>query len=138
MKITYENEILEIPEGTKIREGLKEKMEASNIKDIIAARYNNTIESLDFPINRDGEIEFINRQDKDGRIIYNICKEDGGYEYFWYDLSTGETQQFQRGIDLMIFSLSEETADYFIGYYKGSNLYISKQDWYNENYDAVF
>ncbi len=70
MKITYENEILEIPEGTKIREGLKEKMEASNIKDIIAARYNNTIESLDFPINRDGEIEFFNRQDKDGRIIY--------------------------------------------------------------------
>ena len=70
MKITYENEILEIPEGTKIREGLKEKIETSNIKDIIAARYNNTIESLDFPINRDGEIEFINRQDKDGRIIY--------------------------------------------------------------------
>ena len=70
MKITYENEILEIPEGTKIREGLKEKIETSNIKDIIAVRYNNTIESLDFPINRDGEIEFINRQDKDGRIIY--------------------------------------------------------------------
>ena len=70
MKITYENEILEIPEGITIREGLKDKIESSNIKEIIAARYNNTIESLNFPINRDGEIEFINRQDKDGRIIY--------------------------------------------------------------------
>ena len=70
MKITYENEILEIPEGMPIKEGLKDKIENSNIKDIIAARYNNTIESLNFPINRDGEIEFFNRQDKDGRIIY--------------------------------------------------------------------
>ena len=75
---------------------------------------------------------------KDGRIIYNTCKEDGGYDYFWYDLTTGETQQFQSGVDDMIFSLHEETADYFIGYYKGSNRYISKQDWYNENYDAAF
>ena len=31
MKITYENEILEIPEGTKIREGLKEKIETLKI-----------------------------------------------------------------------------------------------------------
>ena len=70
MKITYENEVLEIPEGITIREGLKDKIETSNIKDIIAARYNNTIESLNFTINRDGEIEFFNIQDKDGRIIY--------------------------------------------------------------------
>ena len=40
MKITYENEVLEIPEGITIREGLKDKIETSNIKDIIAARYN--------------------------------------------------------------------------------------------------
>ena len=75
---------------------------------------------------------------KDGRIIYNVGKTDGGYDYFWYDLTTGDTQQFQSGIDLMTFSISEETADYFIGYYKGSNRYIPKQDWYNENYDAAF
>ena len=75
---------------------------------------------------------------KDGRIIYNIWQDNGGYEYFWYDLSTGETQQFQRGVDNMIFSLHEETADYFIGYYKGIHRFISKQDWYNENYDAAF
>ena len=70
MRITYENNVYEIPEGVAIREGLKEQIENSPIKDIIAARYNNTIESLNFPINRDGEIEFFNRQDKDGRIIY--------------------------------------------------------------------
>lgn len=75
---------------------------------------------------------------KDGRIIYNTCQDDGSYEYYWYDLSTGETHQFQRGIQGMIFSVHEETADYFIGYYEGSNRYISKQDWYNENYDAAF
>ncbi len=75
---------------------------------------------------------------KDGRIIYNICKENGGYDYYWYDLMTGETQQFQKGEDGMIFSLNEETADYFVGFYKGRNCYIHKQDFYNENYDAAF
>lgn len=75
---------------------------------------------------------------KDGRIIYNICKEDGGYDYYWYDLTTGETQQFQKGEDGMIFSLNEETADYFIGLYQGRNCFIHKQDFYNENYDAAF
>lgn len=75
---------------------------------------------------------------KDGRIIYNVRKEDGNYEYYWYDLTTGETQQFQSGISIMVFSVHEETADYFYGNYNGSNRFISKQDWYNENYDAAF
>lgn len=75
---------------------------------------------------------------KDGRIIYNIRKENGGYDYYWYDLSSGETQQFQFGENTMIFSIYEETADYFYGNIGGSNRFISKQDWYNENYDAAF
>lgn len=75
---------------------------------------------------------------KDGRIIYNVVKSDGSYEYFWYDVSTGEEQQFQVGTSIMIFSLMEETADYFVGYYNGRTCFISKQDWYNENYDAAF
>jgi hypothetical protein len=75
---------------------------------------------------------------KDGRIIYNICKEDGGYDYYWYDLTTGETQQFQKGEDWMIFGLNEETADYFVGLYQGRDCFIHKQDFYNENYDAAF
>ena len=75
---------------------------------------------------------------KDGRIIYNICKGDGGYDYYWYDLTTSETHQFQSGTDIMIFSVHEETADYFYGNYNGANRFISKQDWYNENYSAAF
>ncbi len=70
MKITYENNNIEVQEGLTIKEALKEQIEKSKIKDIIAARFNNTIESLNLPITHGGEIEFINREDKDGRIIY--------------------------------------------------------------------
>lgn len=70
MKVTYENETIEVPEGLTIKGALKEQMEKSGIKDIIAVRYNNRIESLNWVINCDGTVEFINRTDKDGRIIY--------------------------------------------------------------------
>ena len=78
----------------------------------------------------------------DGRVIYNIFPEDEGngiYTYFWYDLTTGETHQFQEGVSNMIFSIHGETTDHFLGIYNGrSNCFISKQDFYNENYDAAF
>jgi uridine kinase len=70
MRITCENKVYEVQEGLTIREALKEQIENSDVKDIIAARLNNTIESLNLPIKNDGEIEFINRSDRDGRIIY--------------------------------------------------------------------
>lgn len=70
MKITYENEVYEVENGTTVGEAFKEQIEKSEIKEIIAARLNNTIVSLKTPITEDGEIEFFNRQDKDGRIIY--------------------------------------------------------------------
>ena len=70
MKITYENEVIEVPEGLTIKGALKEQMGKSGIKDIIAVRFNNSIESLNWLIDRDGTVEFINRTDKDGRIIY--------------------------------------------------------------------
>ena len=79
----------------------------------------------------------------DGRIIYNVYPEEGSgtevWDFFWYDLTTGETHQFQKGVKGMVFSVHEETADYFHGIYNGrSNCFISKQDFYNENYDAAF
>ncbi len=79
----------------------------------------------------------------DGRIIYNVYPEEGSgtevWDFFWYDLTTGETHQFQKGVKGMVFSVHEETADYFHGNYNGrSNCFISKQDFYNENYDAAF
>jgi len=70
MKITYENEIIEVPNGLTVKGALKEQIEKSSIKDIIAVRYNNRIESLNMLVTEDGTAEFINRQDKDGRIIY--------------------------------------------------------------------
>ena len=45
-----------------------ERLQKSEIKEIIAARLNNNIVSLKTPITNDGELEFFNRQDKDGRI----------------------------------------------------------------------
>ncbi len=73
----------------------------------------------------------------DGRIIYNTGAESM-YSYFWYDLQTGEKKQFQEGINIMVFAVQEETRDYFYGYYNGKMCFISKQDFYNENYDAAF
>ncbi len=70
MKITYENREFDIQSGTPIGEALKDEIQRSSIKEIIAARYNNLLASLNTPIEEDGTIEFINREDKDGRIIY--------------------------------------------------------------------
>lgn len=70
MTITYKGQQYEIKEGTTIKEALKTQIEESEINDIIAARLYNKIESLDFPIDTEGEIEFFNYTDKDGRIIY--------------------------------------------------------------------
>ena len=70
MKITYENEVYEVEEGLAVGDAFKEQIEKAEIKEIIAARLNNTIVSLKTPITEDGDLEFFNRQDKDGRIIY--------------------------------------------------------------------
>ena len=65
----------------------------------------------------------------DGRIIYNVWvdEEGGASEYYWYDLTTGEKQQFQKGVSLMIFSIRGETEDCFIGLYKGMPFWKRKQ-----------
>jgi uridine kinase len=70
MIIKCEGELLEIEEPIKIKDALEEQMKKSNIKNIIAARYNNEVVSLDQEINKDGNIEFINIKNKDGRYIY--------------------------------------------------------------------
>lgn len=70
MKITYENKEYDVEYGVTVGEAFKEQIENHQIKNIIAARLNNSIVSLKTPITEDGEIEFFNRQDKDGRIIY--------------------------------------------------------------------
>lgn len=76
----------------------------------------------------------------DGRVIYNVWtdEEGGTSEFYWYDLTTGEKQQFQKGVSLMIFSVTGETTDCFIGQMNGIEKRITKQDFYNENYDKAF
>ena len=70
MKITCESQEFNISEGLKIKDALKEQIDNSNIKKIIAVIYNNEVASLNHVIKKDGNIEFINRYDKDGRIVY--------------------------------------------------------------------
>jgi uridine kinase len=67
MKIKYNAEEYDFENGISIQEAFKEQIQGA---DIIAARYNNEIASLKQVIDKDGEISFIDRQDRDGRIIY--------------------------------------------------------------------
>ncbi len=70
MIIKCENETIEINDNISIKDALSYQMEHSTVKDIIAARYNNEVASLDHIIDKDGSIEFINKQNRDGRNIY--------------------------------------------------------------------
>ena len=77
----------------------------------------------------------------DGRIFYNT-KELGEdqqpvWRHFWFDLQTGERKELKRTMDPSFFSVHGEMTDYFYGVGDGKH-YISKQDFYNENYDAAF
>jgi uridine kinase len=66
MKIVCNDKSFDVKEGIVLRDALSEIIP----DDAIAARYNNEIASLNHPIDKDGKIEFINRQVKDGREIY--------------------------------------------------------------------
>ncbi len=70
MTITYKGKKYVIKEGTPVREAFAKELENSDIDNIIAVRLNNKIESLNHHIDTEGEIEFFNASDKDGRIIY--------------------------------------------------------------------
>lgn len=64
MKIKLQGQEFEVFEEKSI-------MEAFDVpKDAIAAIYNNQIASLKHLVHKDGEISFITRKDRDGRIIY--------------------------------------------------------------------
>ena len=70
MKITCNGKDFEIEEGLEIRQALNEEIASSGLENVIAARYNNEVASLKHKIRKNGTIEFINIQNKDGRIIY--------------------------------------------------------------------
>lgn len=66
MQIKYNNNIIEIEEGTRIKELIDESVN----KNAIAARFNNEIKSLDYKLKESGTLEFIDMSDKDGMRIY--------------------------------------------------------------------
>ena len=70
MKINYNGNEYNVEGNPEIREFFKEEIKNSELKNIIAARYNNEVASLKHRLHKDGTIEFINMQDRDGRIIY--------------------------------------------------------------------
>lgn len=68
MKIRYNGEDYYFNEKISIGDAFCEQIQNSG--EIIAARYNNEVASLKQVMDKDGEVSFINRQDRDGRIIY--------------------------------------------------------------------
>lgn len=68
MKIRYNGEDYYFNEKISIQDAFCEQIQ--NAGEIIAARYNNEVASLKQVMDKDGEVSFINRQDRDGRIIY--------------------------------------------------------------------
>ncbi len=68
MKIRYNGEDYYFNDKISIQDAFCEQLQNSG--EIIAARYNNEVASLKQVMDKDGEVSFINRQDRDGRIIY--------------------------------------------------------------------
>ena len=66
----------------------------------------------------------------DGRIFYTL-EENDEYSHWYYDPNTDEHHQ-------RFLYIRGETRDCFRIYTDKGYRFITKQDWYNENYDAVF
>ena len=66
----------------------------------------------------------------DGRIFYTL-EENGEYSHWYYDPNTDEHHEH-------FLHIYGETQDCFRIYTDKGYRFITKQDWYNENYDAAF
>lgn len=79
----------------------------------------------------------------DGKLFYRTDAK----EYYYYDMETGITCQYQKGSPGELFHIYAETDDSFIGYYQATNsdlsfglvkeYILSKEDFYKENYEAA-
>ena len=70
MIINFNNRQINVNQGELIKDVLKEEIANGSVKNPIAARYNNSVVSLNEIIDKPGTIELINRANKDGRYIY--------------------------------------------------------------------
>ncbi len=67
----------------------------------------------------------------DGRIFYTLYEGGEEFSHWYYDPYTDEHHQH-------FLYIHGETRDCFRVYTDKGYRFITKQDWYNENYDAVF
>ena len=68
MIINFNNRRINVNKGDLLKDIFKKEIQDNN--DIIAARYNNSVVSLNEAIDEPGTIELIDRNNKDGRYIY--------------------------------------------------------------------
>ena len=78
----------------------------------------------------------------DGRVFFSTWRnlEDGTtwYDWFWFEPETWELRQYQKDENFCVFSIWGETDSYFYGCgADDTDAVLSKQDFYNENYDAA-
>lgn len=67
MQIQYNDNIIDVKKGTKIKELLENEINRTNA---IAARFNNEIKSLNYELKEDGYLTLIDISDKDGIRVY--------------------------------------------------------------------
>ena len=67
MRIQFNDKIIEVPKGTKIKDVVKDEIV---IIDAIAARFNNEIKSLNYKLKEDGVLTLIDISNKDGLRVY--------------------------------------------------------------------
>lgn len=67
----------------------------------------------------------------DGRIFYTLGEDSGEFSHWYYDPNTDEHHEH-------FLYIHGETWDCFRIYTDKGYRFITKQDWYNENYDAAF
>ena len=69
MQIKYKEKILEIEQGSKIKDIFKDEI-SNNKYPVIGAKFNNKYQRLDYEILQDGEVELIDIASKQGMNIY--------------------------------------------------------------------
>ncbi len=69
MQIDYNNIIIDVKEGTTVKELLKSEIEREEYN-AIACKFNNEVKSLNYKIKANGKLQLINLKDKDGIRIY--------------------------------------------------------------------
>ncbi len=69
MQIMYKSNKMQIEEGTRVKDALEEEIKKQK-DNVIACKFNNEVKSLDYRLNKDGDVELVYLTDKDGMRVY--------------------------------------------------------------------